>query len=97
MSAKTPSTEGWQRQSVASEPRLSEAVELYESLGFEILLVPVLQECSSGGAEGTCTACFGADEDPERLKVIYTRPKIIAAGDDEPLDSWRSPSGRENP
>ena len=78
MSAKTPRTEGWQRQSVASEPRLSEAVELYESLGFDVLLVPVLEECSSEGADGTCTACFGADADPSRFKVIYTRPGATA-------------------
>jgi hypothetical protein len=78
VSAKTPSTEGWQRQSVASEPRLSEVVELYESLGFDVLLVPVLEECCSEGADGTCTACFGADEDPSRFQVIYTRPRTTA-------------------
>ena len=65
--------EGWIRQSVASEPRLGEAVELYESLGFEVLLIPVLSECASEGGAGTCTACFGADENPDRYKVIYTR------------------------
>ncbi len=71
--------EGWHRQSVLSEPRLSEAVELYESLGFEVLLIPVREECAADGQAGTCTACFGADEDPDRFKVVYTRP----AGDSD--------------
>ncbi|GAB4287333.1 MAG: hypothetical protein Kow0092_40380 [Deferrisomatales bacterium] len=66
--------EGWTRRSVASEPRLSEAVRTYESLGFEVLLVPVAAECAAEGREGTCTACFDADDDPERYRVIYTRP-----------------------
>ncbi len=57
-----------------TEPRLSEAVELYRSLGFEVLLVPVLEACASEGGEGSCTACFGADADPDRFKVVYTRP-----------------------
>lgn len=65
--------EGWQRQSVASEPRLGEAVATYRSLGYEVLLVPVLQECAGEGSAGTCTACFGAGEDPDRYQVIYTR------------------------
>lgn len=71
--------EGWRRQSVASEPRLSEAVELYESLGFEVLAVPVLEECGEEGSAGACTACFGADQDPGRFKVIYTRPRAGGA------------------
>ena len=67
--------EGWQRRSVDCDPRLSEAVAIYEALGHEVLVVPVLQECSSEGGDGTCTACFGSDADPDRFKVIYTRPK----------------------
>jgi hypothetical protein len=66
---------GWRRQNVASEPRLSEAVELYRSLGHDVLLVPVLQECAAEGSAESCTACFGAEEDGERYQVIYTRPR----------------------
>lgn len=62
--------EGWKRQSVASEPRLSEAVELYQSLGLEVLLVPVLQETGGGGGRG-CSECFDAAD----ARVIYTRPR----------------------
>ncbi len=75
--------EGWTRRSVVSEPRLSEVVETYEELGHEVLLVPVLKECVADGGAGSCSVCFGADEDPERYKVIYTRPKPGAASAEE--------------
>ncbi len=65
--------EGWERQHVDCDPRLSEAVETYKSLGFEVLLVPVLAVCASEGQEGTCKTCFEADADPDKYKVIYTR------------------------
>jgi len=60
--------EGWVRQFTADEPRLSEAVELYDSLGFEVHLEPVMP---GELAEG-CQVCF---EEGERYKTIYTRPK----------------------
>lgn len=75
--------EGWQRQSVASEPRLSEVVRTYEGLGFEVLLVPVLDQCEAEGGAGACTACFSADDDPNRYQVIYTRPR---GGGQDPLE-----------
>ena len=62
--------EGWVRQFTASEPRLSEAVELYESMGYD---VRVEQEDGSGRA---CNVCFG--ESSEQYKVIYIRPKADA-------------------
>ena len=44
---------GWERRFVASEPRLAEAVELYESIGFEVLLDPLPsdEEMKGGGCE----------------------------------------------
>ena len=75
--------EGWQRQHGDTEPRLGEAVETYESLGYEVLLVPVLQVCASEGETGRCTACFEADEDPEKYKVIFTRPRGEKAASQE--------------
>ncbi|MBI5441368.1 MAG: hypothetical protein HY900_09180 [Deltaproteobacteria bacterium] len=77
-------SEGWQRQSVLSEPRLSEAVELYESLGFEVRLVPVLDEGAAEGQGGACVSCFGADGDPGRFQVVYTRPRTGGTGDPPP-------------
>ncbi|MFH1138355.1 MAG: hypothetical protein V1816_19960 [Pseudomonadota bacterium] len=59
--------QGWIRQFSASEPRLTEAVEQYRELGFEVLLEPV-DLCP---ADGDCASCLGAA--PEFVKVIYTR------------------------
>ena len=67
---------GWTRQSALSEPRLSEAVEAYEEIGFEVTLDAV--DLCAGSEEGGCTACLG--DNPEFVKVIYTRPA------DEDLD-----------
>jgi hypothetical protein len=70
--------EGWLRRSVASEPRLSEMVELYRNLGFEVRLEPLDDEEKDGG----CATCF--EEDPSRFCVIYTRRSADApAGDDK--------------
>lgn len=60
--------EGWKRRFVASEPRLSEAVELYESLGLEVKLEPIDIDALEDG----CKDCFMRDD---TCKVIYTRPK----------------------
>lgn len=71
--------EGWVKQFVANEPRLSEAVSLYEELGFEVRLepLPAGQECRScTGAEnlkeqGECRVCFEGFED--QYRIIFTR------------------------
>ena len=67
--------EGWVRQFVASEPRLSEMVETYRSIGFEVRLEQVLtgkdakeDECKE------CHICFEG-EPKEKYMVIYTRPE----------------------
>ena len=61
--------EGWTRQFIANEPRLSEARNDYEELGFEVLLEP-LDPCPQ---DPSCTTCLL--EDSDLIKVIYTRPK----------------------
>ena len=58
---------GWTRQFVADEPRLSEATQLYEDLGFEVLAEPLPDSCE----EGECRTCLEAD--PDRYRIIYTR------------------------
>jgi hypothetical protein len=57
--------EGWKRCFIADEPRLSEAVETYRELGFEVALLPVPLN------DGACTECMR--QDPDRYRVIYTR------------------------
>lgn len=56
--------DGWEKQSVLSEPRLSEAVEMYKELGLEVRVEPVDLAC----VDEDCKECFD-----EACKVIYTR------------------------
>lgn len=68
--------QGWERRFIASGSRLSEAAELYESLGFEVLLEPLPdeEELLKGSCETSgCTACFQADKD--RYRIIFTKPR----------------------
>ena len=60
---------GWERRTTIDEPRLSELVELYEEIGFEVMLRPVSKE--ELGKE--CAECLMAE--PERYRTIYTRPR----------------------
>ena len=69
--------EGWTRQFVAGEPRLSEGVDMYRELGLEVHLEPIPKnsECENcGGTEdkGECRVCFEGFED--LYKIIFTRP-----------------------
>lgn len=75
--------EGWTKRFVASEPRLSEAVELYHSMGNEVHLEPLpLVNAESADEESQeCRTCFKGFE--EQYKIIYTRPK---KGEDEKDD-----------
>ena len=67
-------SQGWEKRFVVDEPRLSEMKELYESIGFEVLLEPLpSKEQLSTCAESGCTACL--DMDPERYRTIYTRAR----------------------
>ena len=67
-------SQGWEKRFVADEPRLSEMKELYESIGFEVLLEPLpSKEQLSTCAESGCTACL--DMDTERYRTIYTRAR----------------------
>lgn len=71
-------SEGWEKKFVACEPRLSEAVEVYEEAGFEVHLEPLPKEpeCTTCNGEeaktGDCRICFEGVED--MFKIIYIRP-----------------------
>ena len=62
---------GWTRQATYDEPRLTEMIEVYEELGFEVRVEPFEPD---GQAE--CEACMA--QHPERFKTIYTRKKQTA-------------------
>jgi len=61
--------QGWEKRLTESEPRLSEVVELYESIDFEVLVLPATPEDMN---ETGCDACV----DPNTLKTIHTRPRL---------------------
>ncbi|UCG69623.1 MAG: hypothetical protein JSV09_00945 [Thermoplasmata archaeon] len=48
---------------------MSEAKELYESLGYEVRLEPATKE----EIEGDCSVCL--EEDMDKYKTIYTRKR----------------------
>lgn len=60
----------WVRRNTSDEPRLSELVEMYEELGFEVKL----KDFDSGNLPEDCSECMAAC--PEKYKVIYTRKKV---------------------
>ncbi|GEM_PF-4570716 len=61
--------EGWERRNVASPDRVDEVRELYESLGFEVLVRPMSpDDFGSKCNECAVTACTS-------YVVIYTRKK----------------------
>ena len=66
--------EGWKRRMVVSEPRLSEVVQMYEQLGFEVRLEPVDPD-DPQWAEDECTICLEDSGLAEVTRVVYTRPK----------------------
>ncbi|MGD2126238.1 MAG: hypothetical protein PVG99_09175 [Desulfobacteraceae bacterium] len=81
-------SEGWIKQFVAGEPRLSEAAEMYSELGFEVHLEPLPKEpeCETcvGTEDGTeCRICFEGFED--QYKIIFTRPLKFQPGPDDEL------------
>ncbi|MEW6070317.1 MAG: hypothetical protein AB1485_06845 [Candidatus Thermoplasmatota archaeon] len=61
--------QGWEKQFIACEPRLSEAVQLYKELGFEVRLEPLILE----ELDEECKVCYEAE--PDKYKIIYTRAK----------------------
>jgi hypothetical protein len=83
--------EGWVKQFVANEPRLSEAADLYMESGFDVHLEPLAkgQECDiCAGAEdqkeqGECRVCFEGFED--QYKIIFTRRRKDSKRSDDEL------------
>jgi hypothetical protein len=64
--------EGWIRRSIIDNHRVSEQVEMYESIGFEVLIENVEPEHLP---EEYCKECFVAD--PDKYKILYTRKKDV--------------------
>jgi len=58
--------EGWERRFIGSPPRLGESVELYESLGLEVLSDPVTEQELADECAGCALAL-------SLFRVLYTR------------------------
>ena len=56
----------WEKRSILGEPRLSEAVLLYEEMGFEVIVKEVRPEDID--SVSCCAECG-----TETMKIIYTR------------------------
>jgi hypothetical protein len=60
---------GWIKRTTIGEPRLSEIVNEYKALGFEVHLEPInLEEIDE-----ECRRCYGKNVD--KFKTIYVRKK----------------------
>ena len=63
---------GFMRMMVMGEPRLSELVEKYKALGYEVEVVPFTAE--EAGGEAGCNTGFGAGgETSQSYGTIYVR------------------------
>ena len=60
----------WERRSIIDNDRVSEQVEMYESIGFEVMVKDVDPEQLP---KEYCKECFIAN--PEKYKILYTRKK----------------------
>lgn len=70
--------EGWEARFIGQDPRLSEVVEMYREIGYEVRI----EQFSSDGCASCCKPCF--DNAPAPHYVVYTR-KGSEMFDDEEL------------
>jgi hypothetical protein len=61
--------QGWIKRTTIGEPRLSEIVEEYKALGFDVHLEPVnLDEMDE-----ECRRCY--EKDADKIKTVYVRKR----------------------
>jgi hypothetical protein len=71
--------DGWVRQTTIGEPRLSEIVQNYKAMGFEVHVEEFKTEGESG-----CTTCFDAGQGLGFMYgTVYVRKRSEQAGEDE--------------
>jgi len=61
--------EGWIKQTTIGEPRLSEIVELYKSLGYEVRLEPV----KINDLDDECRRCY--EGEINEVKTVYVKKR----------------------
>ncbi|MDP2643983.1 MAG: hypothetical protein Q8P24_03520 [Desulfobacterales bacterium] len=62
--------QGWERQVIYDEPRLSEIAEMYREIGLEVHLEPF----HPGEEVSECSECMKSF--PEKYQIVYTRKKV---------------------
>lgn len=71
--------EGWRRQTTIGEPRLSEIVQAYLAMGFEVRV-----EAFEASVNGGCTSCFTTGHEMGfRVGTVYVRRRGEAPEDDD--------------
>jgi len=61
---------GWVRRCILDNHKVSERVEMYESIGFEVMVKDVVPEQLP---EEYCKTCYISN--PEKYKILFTRNK----------------------
>ena len=76
-----PESDGWDRLSTLSEPRLSEMAENYKALGYEVDIRDVQR------TEGGCNTCIDAGQEMGQVfGTLYVRRRTGAGQDNELFD-----------
>ncbi|MCS7281560.1 MAG: hypothetical protein NZ583_08095 [Desulfobacterota bacterium] len=69
--------QGWEKRMIACEPKLSELVELYKEIGFEVHLEPLPDvekfDSSSLDSDEECLLCY--EQNRDKYRIIFTRRK----------------------
>ena len=71
--------QGWIKQTTLGEPRLSEIVENYRDMGYEVYVIEHPVEASSGD----CNSCFSADAG---IGKMYGDIYVRLSGNSKPLE-----------
>ncbi|PVX24119.1 MAG: hypothetical protein CW691_08505 [Candidatus Bathyarchaeum sp.] len=61
--------QGWVKRTTIDEPRLSEIVSEYKSLGYEVHLEPVHLE----DVDAQCKKCY--ENQSDKIKTVYVRKR----------------------
>jgi hypothetical protein len=75
----SPENEGWIREFFADESLARDAVEIYDLLGFEVLLQPL------GKAQSKKSTHSPKEDSQAHYQIVYIRPK---KSPDEEEDEW---------
>lgn len=72
---------GWIKRTTTREPRLSEIVGLYKSLGFEVRVEPVRID----ELDDVCRKCY--EDEADDVKTVYVKKKFGRVASDLLADS----------